>query len=203
MSSRCKGRKHFCKYYSLCRTEPGTRPFDEPKFIVFYSALLSIFTLFCFNCKQDKPTVEVLRNGSMATVVQTCKHCGSNRKFKWRSQPFVFGKFPAGNLMMSFGILMSGINISQIILAFRHMGLCAISPRTYFAHQKKFLFPSLLVHWEKYQNALYEKVKSIKDVQWSGDGRFDSMGHNAKYGVYTMFCNSISKLVQFELLQVC
>ena len=92
MSSRCKGRKHFCKYFSLCRTEPGTRPFDEPKFIVFYSALLSIFTLFCFNCKQDKPTVEVLRNGSMATVVQTCKHCGSNRKFKWRSQPFVFGK---------------------------------------------------------------------------------------------------------------
>ena len=37
---------------------------------------------------------------------------------------------------------------------------------------------------------------------WSGDGRFDLMGHSAKYGVYTMYNNSISKLVHFELLQV-
>ena len=36
----------------------------------------------------------------------------------------------------------------------------------------------------------------------SGDVRFDSMGHNAKYGTYTMFCNTISKLVHFELVQV-
>ena len=28
------------------------------------------------------------------------------------------------------------------------------------------------------------------------------MGHSAKYGVYTMFCNNVSKLVHFELLQV-
>jgi hypothetical protein len=58
------------------------------------------------------------------------------------------------------------------------------------------------MYWEKYHAALIEKVKGIKDAQWSGDGHFDSMGHNAKYGVYTMFCNSISKLVQFELIQV-
>ena len=158
--------------------------------------------MFCFNCKQEKPGVRILRNGSMATVEQICNHCGSDRKFTWRSQPFVFGKFPAGNLMMSFGILTSGVNISQAFLAFRHMGLCAISPRTYFDYQKRFLFPSLLVHWEKYQARMYEAAKSIKNLQWSGDGRFDSMGHNAKYGVYTMFCNSISKLVHFELLQV-
>ena len=35
-----------------------------------------------------------------------------------------------------------------------------------------------------------------------GDGRFDSVGHNAKYGTYTMYSNSISKLVHFELVQV-
>ena len=28
------------------------------------------------------------------------------------------------------------------------------------------------------------------------------MGHNAKFGVYTMFCNTILKVVHFELLQV-
>ena len=37
---------------------------------------------------------------------------------------------------------------------------------------------------------------------WSGDGWFDSMGHSAKFGVYTMFCNTILKVAHFELLQV-
>ena len=104
--------------------------------------------------------------------------------------------------MMSFGILTSGVRISQVLLMFRHMGLSAISVRTFFYHQRKFLFPAVLHHWESYRSSLLEKLKGIKDAQWSGDGRFDSMGHNAKYGVYTLFSNSISKLVHFELLQV-
>ena len=158
--------------------------------------------MFCFHCKTENPQVQITRNGTMATVIQTCKHCGTHKQFKWRSQPFVHGRYPAGNIMMSFGILLSGVNISQTLLMFRHMGLAAISPRTYFSHQKNFLFPSIFIHWEKYQAALIAKLRCIKHVQWSGDGRFDSMGHNAKYGVYTMYCNTLSKLVHFELLQV-
>ena len=46
------------------------------------------------------------------------------------------------------------------------------------------------------------KVKNKGSVVWSGDGRFDSMGHSAKYGAYTMFCNTVLKVVHFELLQV-
>ena len=49
---------------------------------------------------------------------------------------------------------------------------------------------------------MINQLRQVEDAQWSGDGRFDSMGHNAEYGVYTMFSNSISKLVHFELLQV-
>ena len=114
----------------------------------------------------------------------------------------VFGKYPAGNLMISFGILMSGVGISKILLAFKHMALRAISPRTFFYHQRKFLFPSILMQWRKYQAKFFEDLKNNDNVEWSRDGRFDSMGHNAKYGMYTMFCNTISKLVHFELLQV-
>ena len=58
-------------------------------------------------------------------------------------------------------------------------------------------------HWEKYQKSLIDKVKKTKNATWSGDGRFDSMGHSAKYGAYSMFCNSISKIVHFEIRQVC
>ena len=104
--------------------------------------------------------------------------------------------------MLSFGILMSGVSINQVMLMLKHIGLLVIGVRTYFLHQGKFLFPSILKHWENYRSALIEKLRDIEDVHWCGDGRFDSMGHNAKYGCYTMFSNSISKLIHFELLQV-
>ena len=85
--------------------------------------------MFCFNCKQEQPGVKILRNGSMVTGEQICNHCGADRTFTRRSQPFVFGKFPAANLMMPFGIVTSGVNISQAFIPFCLMGLCAISPR--------------------------------------------------------------------------
>ena len=103
---------------------------------------------------------------------------------------------------MNFSILMSGVNISQIFLMFKHMGVSATSPRIYFEEQKEVLFPVILMHGEKHRAAFVEQVKSVQDAQWSEDGRFDSMGRNAKYGVYTMYCNSISKLVHFELFEV-
>ena len=162
--------------------------------------LMQIFQQFCFNCKEDSPEVTIKQTGSMAAVIQTCKKC--KNEFKWRSQPLVLGSIPAGNLMMSFGILTSGVNISQVFLMFKHMGLAAITIRTFFRHQRQFLIPSVLLQWERNRDSLIEKIKSIKDAQWSGDGRFDSMGHSAKYGSYTMFCNSMSKLIHFEVVQV-
>ena len=82
---------------------------------------------------------------------------------------------------------MAGASISKILLVFKHMGLSAYNARTFFFHQKNFLFPAVLNYWERYQAALIEKIKKMKDAVWSGDGRFNSMGHSAKFGVYTIF----------------
>ena len=82
------------------------------------------------------------------------------------------------------------------------MGLSMISARTFFLHQTKFLFPAILLYWENYRSNLISKIKSMNDVVWSGDGRFDSMGHSAKYGAYTMFSTTLLKVVHFDLLQV-
>ena len=183
--------------------DPQTKPHAEPKFIVFYGMLMSLFSMFCFNCKSASPKVEITRNGSLATATQICKACPPDRFFQWRSQPFVLGRHPAGNVMMGFSILMSGININQVMLMFKHMNLLTISLRTYFRTQSKFLFPFILKHWESYQENMIVELKNQDGRStWSGDGRFDSMGHSAKYGAYTMFSNTISKLVHFELLQV-
>lgn len=141
------------------------------------------------------------QRGTMVIVSQHCSTCG-DEAFTWRSQPLIFGRYPAGNILLSFGVLMAGATISKILLVFRHMGLSAYSARTFFVHQKNFLFPVVLNYWERYRAALVSQLKDVANVVWSGDGRFDSMGHSAKYGAYTMFCNTILKVVHFELLQV-
>jgi hypothetical protein len=176
--------------------------YSEPKFLVFYSMLVSLFSMFCFKCRSCKPTVDVIKNGTMVSLIQNCPECG-DKAFEWRSQPLIFTKYPAGNIALSFGILMAGASVSKILLVFRHMGVCATNIRTYFLHQHKFILPAIVKHWESYKNGLVEKVKELENIVWCGGyGRFDSMGHSAKYGTSSMFCSPVDKIVHFEILQV-
>ena len=134
------------------------------------------------------------------TATQHCQSCKKN--FKWRSQPFILGRYPAGNVLLSFAVLMAGASISKVLLVFKHMGLSMYESRTFFYHQSRFLFPIILKYWETYQASLLTKIKGMKDAVWSGDGRFDSMGHSAKFGAHTLLCSPVMKIVHFELLQV-
>ncbi|KAK2552479.1 hypothetical protein P5673_026573 [Acropora cervicornis] len=156
----------------------GTSVSNEPKFIVFYSKLLPIFSLFCFNCKTENPDVEMKTSGTMVTVMQSCSKC--RNEYVWKSQPLVLGKYPAGNILLSFAVLVAGASIS-------------IKSSLFF--QQYFIIGNLIA-----QNS-FKKVKHLKDVVWCGDGRFDSMGHSAKYGVYTMMSTTILKIVHFEIVQ--
>ena len=188
-------------FYIFASIDSDLPVFNEPKFLGFRGMLLALFTLFCFRCKEGKPKVKLTKNGTMVTVEQQCGLC-EGPPFIWRSQPFVLGRYPAGNILLSFAVLMAGASISKVLLVFRHMGVSVFSIRTYFFHQTKFLFPSILCHWEKYRCALLDQLKQSKDAVWCGDGRFDSMGYSAKYGAYTMFCCTVMKIVHFELLHV-
>ena len=161
---------------------------------------MTVFSLFCFICKANNPKVSMDSCGTMVTVTQHCQSCKKN--FKWRSQPFILGRYPAGNILLSFAVLMAGASISKLLLVFKHMGLSVYESRTFFYHQSRFLFPVILKYWETYQASLVTTIKGMKDAVWSGDGRFDSMGHSAKFGVYTLLCSPIMKIVHFELLQV-
>ena len=136
-------------------------------------------------------------HGTMVTVTQHCRKCKD--VFEWNSQPLVMGKYQAGNLLLSFAILMAGASISKVLLIFCHKGISVYSARTYFRHQHQFIFPAIPHYWECYWGKLVEKLKKLKEVVWTGDGRFDSMGHSAKYGAYTMLCTTIMKIVHFEV----
>ena len=85
---------------------------------------------------------------------------------------------------------------------FKNMGLTVYKARTYFLHQRQFLFPAILHHSANYKSSLTEQMKCETDVTICGDARFDSMGHSAKYGAYRIFCTNLKKIVDFELVQV-
>ena len=94
------------------------------------------------------------------------------------------------NSLLSFTILVAGAFISKT--------LC----KDILRHQRDFLFPIVLHCREIYRTNLVKELKPLKDVVWTGDGRFDSMGHSAKYGAYTMLCTTIMKIVHFQVVQV-
>ena len=52
----------------------------------------------------------------------------------------MMGTYPAGNMLLSFAILMAGASISKILLVFKHFGMQAYEARTFFYHQSKFIF---------------------------------------------------------------
>ena len=72
---------------------------DRHHFVVFCGMLVSLFNLFCFRCKSDTPAVRMKKNGKMVTVTQDCLHSG-DCAFTWRSQPQIFGRYPAENTLL-------------------------------------------------------------------------------------------------------
>ena len=119
----------------------------------------------------------------MAEVTSTCGNVGNTSK--WFSQPNMTGtKIPAGNFLLSFGILVAGTSATKVLRLFHHMGLKCIALSTYFAHQcvsllmilnnllhelldldtyiffylQEYLIPGILIHLKKYQLVLIDKI---------------------------------------------
>lgn len=136
----------------------------------------------------------------MLTIEAECSNCGETHT--WKSQPDLLGKFPAGNLLLSFAVLSAGTSIRKVLLVFRHMGMLVYHEPAYYYHQRHLLIPSIVAFWRNYQKKLLEQLKD-KEVVLAGDGRHDSMGHSAKYGTYTFFCCTIGLIIHIVLVQVC
>ena len=65
------------------------------------------------------------------------------------------------------------------------------------------LFPNIYIYWKKYQSGLLERIKTSNEpIILSDDARHDSMGHSAKYGAYSIYSNTLSSIVHFDLVQV-
>ena len=176
----------------------GKNKRDEPKGIVFLSQLLLLFQ-HCHKCFGPNPQVQTSHSGTMFVFDVFCHHC--NAKFSWKSQPNLKGKFPAGNLLLSFGILCAGASVTKVLRVLNDIGLLGYSEATYYYHQRHLLFPSITSYWQTYQKSILESLKG-KEVVLAGDGRHDSMGHSAKYCTYTLFCCTVGLIVHLVVILV-
>lgn len=145
------------------------------------------------------PEVTSSQTGTLITIETKCNAC--KEIFTWKSQPFLLGKFPAGNLLLSFAVLCAGASIKKVLMVFQHMGVLVYNEPTYYYHQRHLLIPTVVSFWRKYQKKILDTLKG-KEVVLAGDGRHDSMGHSAKFGTYTMFCCTVGLIIHVVLLQV-
>ena len=130
---------HVLLFY-LRLSHKGKNEREEPKGIVFLSQLLLLFQ-HCHRCFSSKPDVSVTRSGTMLTLESKCKLC--NETITWKSQPHLLGKFPAGNILLSFGILSAGASTTKVLRVFKHMGLLGYNEVTYYYHQRHLSFHQL------------------------------------------------------------
>lgn len=170
---------------------------EEPKGIVFLSKLLLLFQ-YCHLCFTENPKVSVTQTGTMLTIESSSSCTGT---YTWNSQSYLLGKFPAGNLLLSFGILCAGASVNKVLWVFRHMGMAVYHQPTYYYHQRHLLTPVIVSFWRSHQAKILESLRG-KDVVLAGDGRHDSMGHSAKYGTYIIFCCTVGLIIHIVLVQV-
>ena len=124
---------------------------EQPKCIVFLSKLLLLFQ-FCHLCHHPNPSVSTCQTGTMITVVTRCPKCQQSNT--WTSQPLLLGKFPAGNILLSFAILCAGASVKKVLLVLKHINVLVYNESTYYYHQKNVIIPAIVTFWRKYQRKI-------------------------------------------------
>ena len=109
----------------------------QPKFIVFLSQLLLLFKI-CSFCHESDPHLEVTQVGTMAIIKKAnVKIWNAENNLCGKASPLMPGtKIAAGNVLLSFAILVAGSSESKVLQVLHHMGLACISLSTYFRHQR-------------------------------------------------------------------
>ena len=176
------------------------RPFHkEQKYIVFESALLSLFNK-CVYCGSHDVIVTKAVTGSLLRVKQDCEDCDLVRV--WDSQHFV-NNLPAGNIAISAAIFFSGSLPSQALRIFEFLNCACVSRRSYFRQQSQYILPSVSHVWQTKQMKILQRLKATgAPVTVCGDGRADSPGHCAKFGSYSLVEVEQNVVIDLQLVQV-
>lgn len=186
-------------FHRVAQSFSATPPHLETKYIVFESKLLDLFKK-CSSCGSDTISMNKSSKGTLLKVSVDCWACQTSKT--WESQPW-YHTYPAGNLLLSGAIMFAGGSPAKMLRVLESMRIKSIHERTFYRHQDQFLHPVIERRWRLEQTALLEQLRAEgRGLVIGGDGRADSPGHSAKYGLYTALELVSNKIVNMQLVQV-
>ncbi|XP_075071112.1 uncharacterized protein LOC142160086 [Mixophyes fleayi] len=186
--------------------EPPAKPIfpeidmaKERKFIVFGSCLDELFyrlaCQFGDGCRAPIVQLEKHINGTFLSVIGLC-HNG-HRFHLWNSQPFL-KHIAAGNLLFASAILFSGSSFSKVQEMSRLMGLQQISASTYSKYQRRFIFPTIDLHWQQERRRLREVLRDTQ-LTLAGDSQHGGTSLSSKHCTYTFIDVATKRILDFQL----
>ena len=148
---------------------------DTSGFIVYWACLLVLLRR-CLTCALPAMIIKKTVNGS-ALLVEVL--CAKGHRNIWRSQTLLRG-FYHGNVKLAASVLFSSNTFTKICKYFEMADIAWISKSRFYALQKKYLFGVAYEAWQNEQETLISQLQDKESCCFSGDGRCDSPGHNAK-----------------------
>lgn len=174
-------------------------PHLDNKYIVFETQLMELFQR-CRSCGSGNVGIQKWTKGTLVTINTECWSC-SAKKSTWASQPW-YGSTPAGNILLSGATLFAGGSCAKLLKIMDNMKIACFSEPTFYRYQADLLLPAIENQWKIHQNALHTQlVASGTPLTIGGDGRADSPGHTAKYGMYTAIELEVNKIIDIQLVQ--
>ena len=119
----------------------------------------------------------------------------------WKPQPDC-NRFSVGNLMSVAAVLFSANTYQRIASFFQLANIQWISRTSYYKIQKKIFGGIVNRNYGQHSKEILMTMKRRGNCYLSGDGRYDSPVHNAKYLTYSFMDKETGKIAAMSLIQV-
>ncbi|KAK0142910.1 hypothetical protein N1851_019148 [Merluccius polli] len=180
------------------RPDRNSPPHEQAKYIVFEEQLLDLFSL-CQYCRSGNVGITKRVMGTLLIITAECYTC--TRTKQWESQPY-YQRTPAGNVLLSAATLFAGGSWTMMRRILSNLRVASIVDQTFYQIQRDILQPAIERRWSEEQRRVVAELRSTgTPLTIAGDGRADSPGHSAKYGVYTGLEANLNKIVDLQLVQ--
>ena len=176
--------------------------FKRDRVVVDVPSLLDTFNNGCQNLSCDGKS-KVINSKMEAGVLSIPWECSKGHIGQWTSSKVLCQKKGesvfTNALLFAAGIFVSGNSYDKVSLFCHFLGLGHISKATYNRMQIHFIIPEVIRYWEQMKNEIWEIITD-EPVILCGDGRNDSPGFSAMYGMYALMEQHLDIIIDLEIV---